>query len=289
MMNFEIKNRWTSEVIFSCELPAELAGMEYRFQLGFAVKKAAAAKADLRNADLSDADLRNADLRGADLSDADLRGANLSGAYLRNANLSDADLRGADLSDADLSDADLSDANLSDADLRGANLSDAYLRNANLSDADLSDANLRNADLRDADLRGANLSGAYLRNADLRDAKNIPESWLVVCRDDIWAVLSAAPMEVSGLRKKLIAGEVDGSCYEGECACLVGTIANLRGKNYASLQDIKPNSSRPAEQYFTLIQKGDTPETNEAAKNVLGWIDTWHARMVAAFGPQVSA
>jgi len=239
MMNFEIKNRWTSEVIFSCELPAELAGMEYRFQLGFAVKKAAAAKADLRNADLSDADLRNADLRGADLSDADLRNANLSGA----------DLRYADLSYADLS----------------------------------------SADLRNADLRGANLSGAYLRNADLRDAKNIPESWLVVCRDDIWAVLSAAPMEVSGLRKKLIAGEVDGSCYEGECACLVGTIANLRGKNYASLQDIKPNSSRPAEQYFTLIQKGDTPETNEAAKNVLGWIDTWHARMVAAFGPQVSA
>jgi hypothetical protein len=42
-------------------------------------------------------------------------------------------------------------------------------------------------------------------------------------------VLSAAPAEVPTLLAKVRAGEVDGSVYEGVCACLLGTIANARG------------------------------------------------------------
>ena len=77
-MNFEIKSRFTSAVMFSCELSAEVAGMEYRFQLGFAVKKAVEAGANLSGANLSDAYLSGANLSGANLS-----GANLSGAIWR--------------------------------------------------------------------------------------------------------------------------------------------------------------------------------------------------------------
>ena len=125
MAKFEIKNRWTGNVQYSCELSAEVAGKSYGLQLGFAVKSAVAGDADLSNADLRDADLRgavlsNAVLRGADLRDADLSNADLRGADLRGAGLSRADLRGADLRDADLSNADLRDADLRGADLRGA-------------------------------------------------------------------------------------------------------------------------------------------------------------------------
>ncbi len=104
---FTIRHRWSGAALFECDLSAEVAGLSYRFQLGFAVKAAFVAKADLCAANL----------RGANLRDADLRGANLCGADLR-----DADLRG---------------ANLRGADLRGANLHDAYLRDANLRDANL--------------------------------------------------------------------------------------------------------------------------------------------------------
>ena len=139
--NYEIKNRWTGEVLFSCEIPD---GMESGMIARHAVETAIAEDADLRG--------------------ADLRGANLRGANLRGANLEDANLRGADLRDADLEDANLEDANLRGADLRGADLEDANLRGANLRGANLEDANLRGADLRDANLRGANLE----------DAKNAP-------------------------------------------------------------------------------------------------------------------
>jgi hypothetical protein len=132
-VKFEIKNRWTGAVQFACDLSADVAGKIYRFQLGFAVEAAAAAKAYLS-------------------------GAYLSGAYLSGANLSGANLSGADLSGADLSDANLSGANLSDAYLSGANLSGADLWGANLSGADLWGANLSGADLSDANLSGANLS-----------------------------------------------------------------------------------------------------------------------------------
>jgi uncharacterized protein YjbI with pentapeptide repeats len=63
-MAWEIKHRYTGDVINSGE------------------------------GDLRGADLRGAYLRGADLGGADLRGADLRGAYLRGADLGGADLRG---------------------------------------------------------------------------------------------------------------------------------------------------------------------------------------------------
>jgi hypothetical protein len=122
-MTYEIKNRWTGEVIYSHD------------------------GANLSGADLSGADLSRADLSGVDLSGADLSGANLSRA---------------NLSGADLSGANLSSANLSRADLSGADLSGVYLSGANLSGADLSGADLSGVDLSGVDLSGANLSRANL-------------------------------------------------------------------------------------------------------------------------------
>ncbi|WP_186263326.1 pentapeptide repeat-containing protein [Burkholderia gladioli] len=202
-------------------------------------------------------------LRGAYLS-----GANLRGAYLSDAYLSDADLRGADLSDADLRGADLSDA-----DLRGANLRGAYLSGADLSDAYLSDAYLSGADLSDADLSGADLSDADLSGANLLPIKA-----------DFIEVISQAPREVPALIDALKAGRVDGSTYSGECACLVGTIANARGVDVDSSEfGIPKDSSRPVERFFMSIRKGDTPETNGASKLALEWAETWLETQRKAF------
>ncbi|MBJ9487140.1 pentapeptide repeat-containing protein [Acinetobacter baumannii] len=119
---FEIKNRWTEEVLFTCDVPE---GMESGMIARHVLESAIADGADLRGADLSGADLRSADLRSADLSGADLFGANLRSADLFGANLSGADLRGADLFGANLSGADLSGADLFGANLRSADLSGA--------------------------------------------------------------------------------------------------------------------------------------------------------------------
>ena len=105
--NHEIKNRWTGEVLFTCEIPE---GMESGMIARHVAEAAIAADANLRGADLSCADLSCAnlscaDLRGADLSCANLRGADLSCANLSCADLSCADLRGANLRGADLRDA----------------------------------------------------------------------------------------------------------------------------------------------------------------------------------------
>jgi hypothetical protein len=169
---------------------------------------------------------------------------------------------------ADLSRADLSRANLSGADLSGADLSGAYLSGADLSGADLS-----GADLSGAHLSRANLSGAYLSRANLTPI-----------RDDLWAVLAGAPREADGLRAALIEGRVDGSTYSGECACLVGTIANLRHVSHDDLGAIKPNSNRPIERFFMDIGKGDTPETNQACALAVQWTDEFLFNMREAFG-----
>ena len=103
---FEIKNRFTGDVIYQSLKTTYIDVVEEAVAEGANLEGA-----DLEGANLEGADLEGADLRGADLEDADLRGANLRGA-----NLEDADLRGADLRDADLRGANLEDADLRDAD-----------------------------------------------------------------------------------------------------------------------------------------------------------------------------
>ena len=109
-MNFEIRNRFTGAVQYSCELSAGMAGKSYSLHLGFAARMAHDSGADLSGANLSGADLRGANLSEANLSGANLRGADLSGANLRGANL-----RRADLSEANLRRVNLYGANLREA------------------------------------------------------------------------------------------------------------------------------------------------------------------------------
>ena len=208
---------------------------------------------------------------GTNLRDANLRGANLSGATLSGANLSGASLRDANLRGATLSGTDLRDATLSGTDLRDANL-----RDANLSGASLRDANLRGATLSGTDLRDATLSGANLSYANLRDAK-LGEINLRRFKSCLWMTLTRNPSEVRGLVAALKEGRVNGSVYEGECACLVGTIANVRGVNFTAIAD--HNSSYASEQWFLMISKGDTPDKDTgggyAAKLALDWVEEW--------------
>ena len=203
--------------------------------------------------------------RGANLCGADLCGANLCGANLRGAILGVADLRGADLRGANLR-----GANLSDADLRGADLRGADLRGADLRGANLRVANLRVANLRGADLRGANLRGADLRGAKVGQGET--------ARTDILDILAGAPAEVPELLAAIHEGRIDGSAYEGECACLVGTIANARGCPYEGLAGIEPNSGRPAERWFWGIAPGHTPADNPFAALAAQWIESWLRR-----------
>jgi hypothetical protein len=141
------------------------------------------------------------------------------------------------------------------------------------SGADLGDANLREANLRGADLRDANLRGANLGDANLAPI-----------RDDLWAVLSAAPAEVPGLLTAIREGRIDGSTYEGDCACLVGTLEHVAGAPHNTLPLLKANSSRPAEMFFLSINRGDTPETNQFSQLAAAWIEDWLTRMRATFG-----
>jgi uncharacterized protein YjbI with pentapeptide repeats len=220
-------------------------------------------EANLRGADLREANLRGADLYWANLYGANLYGANLYGANLRGANLRGANLYGANLREANLRGADLYGADLYGADLCGADLCRANLCRANLCEADLCEADLCRANLREANLRGA-------------DLKNLPPDWINQCSRDILFILGCLKNEVPYLREKLIKGEIDGSQYEGECVCLIGSLAKADGgmdKVCAAIPFYEKGTHNYGEMFFLNIHKGDTPKTNEFAKHALLLID----------------
>ena len=175
----------------------------------------------------------------------------------------------ANLSGANFTGAILTRADLSGADLSGANFTGAILTRADLSGADLTRANFTGADLTRANLSGANLYQANLYQANLNPIKH-----------DLWAILNYHPHEVAGVQAALREGRTDGALYEGECACLIGTIANIRRCSYKSLL-VAPDSDRPAERWFFAITRGDTPETSPIAKITDEWITEWLALPVA--------
>ena len=119
-------------------------------------------------------------------------------------------------------------------------------------------------------LSGGNTPRALYRS--LRDAKT-----------DLRSVWDLAKPEIPGLYKALLDGRIDGSQYEGECACLVGTIANIRGVHFERLGDLRPSSSRPAERFFLAIKKGDTPSTNQFSQKAAQWVEQWLGNMRSAF------
>ena len=280
-MKQKIVSRWdSSKVLFECEVPDDVpSGLAMRH----ALEKAVASGSNLSGSNLSGSDLRDSNLscsnlRGSNLSDSNLSGSdlsrsNLSGSNLSCSNLSDSNLSGSDLSRSDLSGSDLSRSDLSrsdlsrsdlrDSDLSRSNLSGSNLSRSNLRGSNLSCSNLRDSHLSGSNLRGSNLSGSDLSRSDLRDIKT-----------DFFEVLLRASTEVAGLRVALVSGKVDGSTYEGECACLVGSIANVRQANYRDLpNELKPNAGRPAERWFLGIKKGDTPETNQISRITVEWLD----------------
>ena len=202
------------------------------------------------------ANLSYADLSYADLSYADLSYANLSFANLSNTDLSYADLSYANLSFANLSNTDLSFANLSYADLSFANLSNTVLSNTNLSFANLSYADLSFADLSYADL--------------------------LYFKSDFWRVILMAKSEIPYLKQSLIDGKINGSCYNGVCACLKGTLENSAIKKGNSIYNkgLVKNSSEPAEVWFLQIKEGQTPENSKAVKITLGWIEEFEKHIL---------
>src|SRR5436190_19317923 len=88
-----------------------------------------------------------------------------------------------------------------------------------MSGANLTSANLRSADLRSADLSGANLRSADLSGADLSGADLSP------IKNDFFNVLLRGIPEIENLKRSIIEGKINGSAYEGDCACLNGTLS----------------------------------------------------------------
>lgn len=115
--------------------------------------------------------------------------------------------------------------------------------------------------------KGTRLSRANLSGANLGAIKA-----------DFLNKLTLAKSEVAELFRALLDGRIDGSLYSGECACFVGTIANIRGSNPEALESeigLEMDTSSPTERWFLAIRKGDTPENNPVSKITAEWISEW--------------
>lgn len=108
--------------------------------------------------------------------------------------------------------------------------------------------------------------------AAIRARANLAGANLRVFKADMWLTLASSHGEIPALVQALREGRINGSQYEGECACLVGTVANARG---VSFRAIEHNPDHPAERWFAMINPGDKPGDDSgggfAAAKALEW------------------
>ena len=178
------------------------------------------------------------------------------------------------------------------ANLAGANLAYANLARADLAGANLAHANLARADLAYANLAYANLADANFAYANLAGAKGLSDETLRPIKADFFLTLLHAKAEVPTLVAALREGRVDGSQYQGECACLVGTLANAMGEPYrAAFPDV--SADHPAERWFTMIRRGDKAGDDSgggfAADKALEWATEFCALEGIELAEQVPA
>lgn len=259
----QIRSRWDGALIYAGGATTEKEALERACHAGI----------NLSGADLTGVRLVDAHLAGARLARANLAGADLSEANLAGADLAGADLAGADLAGADLSEANLSEADLSDAWLLGADLAGSRLVGTNLAGAYLVDTRFIGAIIDRTCLIGANLF-----EAGFEGVSQLEKASLAPIKEDLWKILDAAPAEVGGLLCALREGRINGNDYEGKCACLVGTLAQVRGVFVDQLPGIALNCLRPAERWFLAIREGHTPTTSLVAFVTDKWIVEWQVR-----------
>lgn len=85
----------------------------------------------------------------------------------------------------------------------------------------------------------------------------------------------AGALETRFVLRRLVAGRIDGLTYGRSvraCACLFGSIVQARGQNPGALRDVPSEvlgrpltawEDRQVELFFTLIRRGDRPETSK--------------------------
>ncbi|GFP29034.1 hypothetical protein HKBW3S33_02450, partial [Candidatus Hakubella thermalkaliphila] len=95
------------------------------------------------------------------------------------------------------------------------------------------------------------------------------------CRDMLF-VFEHLKAELPALRELLIEGRIDGTQYEGECACLIGSLAKIGGgiaKVCKAIPFYEKGLHNPGEQWFYQIAVGDTPANSFFAKHAVELID----------------
>lgn len=122
----------------------------------------------------------------------------------------------------------------------------------------------------------------YIQDCDLLD--------MDLAKRNIYAIYDKNPKEVIGVLKAIDEGRIDGTLYTGKCACLIGTIGQLRGlaEKRTYDWDVEPSILNtfnkeiwsidfmsPAEQFFIKILEGDTPSTSEYSKFARKWTIEW--------------
>lgn len=109
----------------------------------------------------------------------------------------------------------------------------------------------------------------------------IPLSYnLAAVKKELFEVLSIAPEEARSVRQAIIAGDVDGGYYIGECCCIKGIIAAKLGipvKNLEQTYGIGLNQRSYLENFLFNIVEGDTPESSAFSRAILEWCDEFIA------------
>ena len=223
-------------------------------------------------------DLSGMDLSGVDFTDSSFTRSSFTDSSFTRSSFTDSSFTRSSFTDSSFTRSSFTDSSFTDSSFTRSSFTrssftDSSFTRSSFTRSSFTDSSFTRSSFTDSSFTRSRFDNDTIKN--IREAGQL--KMFNDYRNDLWAILLYAQNEIPALIVALNSGNVDGSTYSGSCACLVGTIANARHCDYESLITIKPDSNRPAEQWFMQINSGDTPDKSEVAKLTIEWVEEFAA------------
>ena len=275
-----IKNRFTGSIIFELETENNSTKkLVESMLLEFKGK-------EINQADMSNLNLSNINFNNSKFNQSEFNGSEFNQSEFNQSEFNRSEFNGSEFNQSEFNRSKFNDSNFNQSEFNGSEFNGSEFNRSKFNQSKFNQSEFNQSEFNRSEFNRSkfnqskfnqsNFNQSEFNDSELDDITfNSLKNLITTERTkiDFFGRMLILKNEVKYLKEKLISGEIDGTSYDGYCACFIGTCANNKKIKYNEITGIKLDAYSPTEIWFFQIKKGDNPENSKFAKLTLDWIE----------------